>query len=244
MEVSIVLVRVLAGAVERAGASRERFLEQAGIDPGWLEDGSVRLPAAHYGRAIDAALAVSGDPALGLHLGEQLRAMMFDVVGPLLEHTTTLRELFDALDRYSKLLAPGQPPMLKEQDDSAWIRFPVLPDVPAMRMTTEFVMASFLPMLKLFVGEDARPRLSSFAHQPPPYVAEYTRIFGEAVRFGAARTQMEIPRAWLDARRPYRSAEVHAALVAHADKTLGRLERDRSLQARTGTTPKQYRDSG
>jgi AraC-like DNA-binding protein len=193
----------------------------------------MRLPAAHYGRAISAALTVTGDPAFGLHMGEQVRSVMFDVVGPLLEQATTLRELFEGIGRYYRLLAVGPPPELHEHDASAWIRFtPLRGDSAPIRVIAEFVMTALLPALKLFVGHDAWPSRVSFAYQAPPYAAEYTRIFGGAERFGAAFTQMEVPRAWLDRSHSYGNPELYALLKAQADRTLSRLERDASLKAR------------
>ena len=44
MHVSILMVRALAGVIERSGASRELFLREARIDPQWIEEGTRRLP--------------------------------------------------------------------------------------------------------------------------------------------------------------------------------------------------------
>ena len=233
MHVWVVVVRAIVGAVERSGASRDQFLQQARIDPGGLEDASSRLPAADYERALEAAITVTGDPAFGLHMGEQLRSVMFDVMGPLFEQAATLREMFASIGHYAPLVSAGRVPALQEGDSSAWIRLP-LPDSDsaASRVTSEFVMTALLPVLKMFVGDKARPNLVSFAHEAPQYAAEYTRIFGGAERFGQNVTQMEVPRAWLDKPQPFRRPEFYAVLKAEADRTLNRLEREASLSVR------------
>src|SRR5262245_36058533 len=123
MQIAIHLVRALIGVLERAGVSRERFLAEAGLDPRSVDDGSVRLPVDVYQRSVDAALAVSGEPALGLRMGEHSSSAMFDVLGPLAEHAGTLRQAIDTMNRYAPLMAEGNAPRLHETGALASIRF-------------------------------------------------------------------------------------------------------------------------
>lgn len=233
MLVSILMVRALAGVIERSGASRERFLAEAGIDPRWIEEGTMRLPVAHYVRAIDAALAVSGDPAFGLHMGEQARSAMFDVVGSLTEHAETLRQSIETAGRYARILSEGHEPELREDGETASFRLTALRgDWAAVRMTAELSMTAMLSALELFVGAGARPSTVCFAYPEPPYASEYERIFGDAARFDQPFTEMIFPRAWLDKAQPYASAELYAVLKAQADRSLDRLERDSALSQR------------
>ena len=225
------MVRALAGVLERRGASREHFLSVARIDPRWIEEGTMRLSVGDYVRSIEAALEVSGDPAFGLHMGEQARSAMFDVVGPLSEHAETLRQSVESMTRYSRLLSEGgYEPELREGGDTAAICFPSLRgDWPAVRMTAEFAMTALLSTIGLFAGGGARPSEVRFAYAKPEHVAEYERIFGGAARFDCDVTEMVFPRAWLDKTQPYGSPEIFELLKAQADRTLDRLDRDVSL---------------
>lgn len=233
MQVSILMVRALLGVLERSGASRDQFLSEARIDPRWIEEGTMWLPVADYVRSVDAALSVSGDPAFGLRLGEQARSVMFDVVGPLAEHAATLRQSIESITRYSRLMAEGHEPVLREEDDVAALVFPSLRgDFPLVRLTCEFATAAILPMLRMFVGGEALPIEVRFAYTAPAYVAEYERVFGGAARFERDSTEVVFPRAWLDKAQPYRSPELYAVLKTQADRSLDRLERDASLSAR------------
>jgi AraC-like DNA-binding protein len=233
MQVSILMVRALVGMIERAGASRDRFLALAGIEPRWLEEGDVRMPVVSYLRAIDAALEVSGDPALGLHMGEQARPVMFDILGPLAEQAATLRQGLEVAARYSPLVAEGQPLELCETGDVAKIRFSALRgDFAAVRLTAEFAMTALLSMLRAFAGDRARPSQVSFAYPAPAYVDEYVRIFSGAARFDQPVTELELPREWLDRKQLYQSPELYEVLKTQAERTLGRLERDTDLSER------------
>lgn len=234
MQVSILMVRALANVVERGGASRERFLSACGVDEQTLAEGTARLPVVQYLRCMDAALEVSGDPAFGLHMGEQTRSGMFDVMGPLTEHADTLRQSVEAMIRYSRLFAEGHDPELHEHDDdTASIRFPMLRgDFTSVRMIAEFAMVSLLRPLQQFAGDQARPSRVSFAYPAPGYAAEYARIFGGVARFDQEHTELVFPRAWLDKVQAFRSPELYAVIKAQADRSLGRLERDASLRER------------
>jgi AraC-like DNA-binding protein len=233
MLVSILMVRALVGGIERAGASRHRFLELAGIDPRWLEEGDVRMPVVDYIRSIDAALTVSDDPAFGLHMGEQARSAMFDVIGPLTEQAATLRQGIETIARYSPLMAEGYSPELIELEHVAKLRFPALRgEFAAVRLTAEFAMTALLSMLQLFAGARAQPTKVSFAYDAPAHVAEYERIFGGAARFGQPFTELEFPRAWLECKQLYQRPELYALLKGEAERTLGRLERDAGLTER------------
>jgi len=233
MQVSILMVRALAGAIERAGKSRARFFELARIEQSAIEDGSSRLSMRDYTRALEAALEVSEDPAFGFHLGAQARSGMFDVMGPLTEHAATLRESVRAMGRYARLFADGHDPELWEQGDVAAIQLPALRgDYPLVRFTAEFSMTALLTTLELFAGPKARPTAVCFAYSAPAYAAEYARVFGGAERFEREMTELVFPSAWLDRPQPYRSPELYTVLKEQADRSLGRLERAAPLQAR------------
>ena len=193
----------------------------------------MRLSFADYARALDAAYAVSGDPAFGLHMGEQSRSAMFDVIGLVTEHAGTLRQSIEAMSRYARLMADDHDPELHEHGESAALRLPALTgNWPAVRLTAEFSMTAMLSVLELFAGSGARPSAVRFAYPRPPYAAEHERIFGDAARFDCEVTEMVFPRAWLDKTQPYRSPELFEVLKAQADRSLGRLERGAPLRER------------
>src|SRR5690349_5976919 len=141
------MVSVLAAVVERAGGRRDRFLREARLEERWLEEGGMRLSLDDYFRAVEAAITVTGDPAFGLHVGEQARSGMFGVVGSLAEQAGTLRQCVEIMDHYSRLLADdGFEPELREHGETAAIRFSAMrgrrdpPRMTGERMTAEFVM--------------------------------------------------------------------------------------------------------
>ena len=70
MVVSITIVRGLAARLKRSGIDEATFCAEAGLEPSVLTDPTARIGADEFVRVIEAALELSRDPALGLHVGE------------------------------------------------------------------------------------------------------------------------------------------------------------------------------
>lgn len=230
MSVSILMVRTLVEAVERAGVHRDRLLTAAGIDAAQLDDSSIRLSLAEYDRVQLAALAVSGDEALGLRIGEHASSAAFDVLGHLTEHAATLRQSVETIIRYSHILSVGPDATLCEEGETASIRyaFPHGPS-PTVRLVAELATSGLLRLIRLFVGSDARPRGVFFEYEAPAYHAEYTRAFDGVERFGQAFTGIEFDRAWLDRTQLHTNAELYTVLQDQAERALSRVTRSADL---------------
>lgn len=233
MQVSMMMVRALWGAVERAGGSRERFLELAGLEASALDNMEARISRDHYLRTLDAALTLSSDPALGLHLGEHANLVMFDALGPLTNQAANLREAIQIAQRYSRLVTDSGAIELVEVEQRAAIRLLHLDGtLTALRARCEFGFAGFTGLLRSFAGPDARPSALHFHYPAPAYAAEYDRVFGAPVRFEQAHTELVFPREWLDCQALYRNEALRALLESRAELLLGRLQRDQDLSER------------
>jgi AraC-like DNA-binding protein len=235
MSVSIVLVRVLADAVEAAGVDRERWFAAARFDARRLEDTNGRVEHEEYGRLQAVALELSGDPALGLRLGEASNVAAFDVIGHLAAHASTLRHGFDTVMRFGAILDDGGARWaLEENGDSALLRcsFPATSAIGA-RMYAEFALSGLMRMIRQFAGPKARARHAYFQHPAPGYRSEYTRLFGGAETFEHAFTGIEFERRLLDLPQPHVHPELYAALEVEAARRLARLTAPAGYAERT-----------
>ena len=233
MQVSIRLVHAVLGAVERAGGSRERFLSLARLDLDQIERGETRLSVDAYKLVLEAALEASGDPALGLRLGEHASPGMYHVVAHLVEHAKTLGDGIDMILRYSGLLASGFEPCLVDEGDHLALRLPYLVgDSGAVRFTAEFVTSGLTRMWRLFLGENARPSHVCFAYRMPAHHAQYRRVFGGRECFGQPHTEVQFPREWLSRTQLFANAELSSLLQSHAERERLQLERGSTVSER------------
>jgi AraC-like DNA-binding protein len=223
-------------SVERSGASRAQYLELAGIDAALVERDDARIDLDAYVRALEAAIEVTGDPALGLHLGQRASPAMYHVVAHLAEVAKTLGDAIEMIQRYSGILAVGFEPCLvqdlKELELVAW-RLPYLVGGSApVRLTAEFAMSGFMRLLRQYLGDLALPTQVCFAYRAPEHALEYRRAFGGRERFEQAFTELKFPRAWLERPQLYANGELYRVLQAHADLELSRVSNGISMVQR------------
>jgi len=75
MSVSVVVVRALLEAAERADVDASALLSSAHFDRARLEQADGRIPQAEYDALVERALDVTGDDALGLRMGGLTRSL-------------------------------------------------------------------------------------------------------------------------------------------------------------------------
>jgi AraC-like DNA-binding protein len=226
MSLSIMLLSALVEGVEPAGVSQSELLRVANIDPDRLEDIDGRFEREEYDRAQLAALDLTGDEALGLHLGERVTARPFDVIADLASHAPTLRAAFLSFARFHRIVTDGPDTTVHESDSvaCAHYQFP-RSNARCNRLRAEFAMVGFLRMVRQFAHRDGAARAVYFEHPAPVYRAEYTRIFGGVERFDHDFTGIEFDAALLDREQAPPSAELYMVLESFAERKLSRLTR-------------------
>ncbi|MEY4577103.1 MAG: hypothetical protein RL701_1806 [Pseudomonadota bacterium] len=220
---------MLVTAAEDAGVERQRFLDDARISMPLLDDSSARLPAADYQRIVRAALSSTGDPALGLHMGERAGTGCFDVLGHLAESSPNLRDALEMCDRYSRIATEGPRLELQEHDAIATVRFEGLGEDPLeAQLVAEFSTTALLGLIRRFVASTVQPDavLFSYPAPAPAHRAEYTRVFRGYERFSQAFSGLQFDRSWLDRKRLNYSRALWTHLQARAEHLLTRLEHE------------------
>jgi len=226
MNVSVLVVRAFLEVVSERGVPLDRFLSAAGIEPARLDDLDGRLEISELDRLQEAAIDLTGDPALGIHMSERASAPAYDVIGHLASHLPTLRDSISSLLRYSRIFSDVTA-VLEERGDMATMvfKFTRPPDSPAVRLRAEQTLAGFVRLLRTYCGDGAMPRQVLFEHAAPPYRAEYTRFFGGLERFEQPVTALGFDRAMLSQEAVHKSPRLSVILTSEADRLLDRLER-------------------
>jgi AraC-like DNA-binding protein len=224
MSVSISLVRTLIEAVDRAGVPADRFLERAALTREQLADSNARIEVAAYDALQELALDVTGDPALGLHMGDQPSVSAFQVVGHLVAHCRTVREGLDVFFRYHRIVADCPASYLVPRGDQVVLVYNYLRTTPRVsRLRAEFGVTRLLRIGQMF-GASAATEVW-FEHAAPEHAHEYDRIFGERrVRFSQASTGIVMPAAFLDLAQLHPNADLFQVLKQQAEKQLHDLD--------------------
>jgi AraC-like DNA-binding protein len=225
MAVSILLIRTLVDAVERAGVDRARLLDGTRFDAGLLADTSGRAAVEQYDMLVERALDLTKDAAFGLHLGEMLNAQSHNLTGLLVGNAATLRDGIDVLVRFHQLLVDRPTWRLIEDERRAALVFAVgTASARVLRFRAETAMTGILRMVRFFAPA-ARPERLTFEHAAPSYAAEYARVFdgvGE-IAFEADATRLSFDRALLDASQLHHDPAFQASFEAQAKWRVAQL---------------------
>ncbi|MCW0234117.1 MAG: AraC family transcriptional regulator [Ferrovibrio sp.] len=236
-------VRTLLDAVQDGAAAARRLaagpvtaaavLAEAGLPAGLLEGEVARLPHDTVSAIWLAALRLTGDAQLGLHVGEQVRPGSFDALGQLLMTCATLGEAAEQADRFAALVGGGG--RFAARTEATGIRLlylPFDPDWPCRRQRVEAVLAATLTFTRWLCGNAVQPHSVSFGHAAPGTIGEHCRIFGVVPQFDADEDSILLGSAVLGL--PVRQANpaLKAVLSGFVQAELARLNNDDPLRGR------------
>ena len=94
-------------ALESSGLDCRALFAELGLDYAALQDPDARFAQDDMTRLWHRAVAVSGDPAVGLNMARQVRPAALNVVGYALMSSRNLKEGFARLVRYQRIIAEG-----------------------------------------------------------------------------------------------------------------------------------------
>jgi AraC-like DNA-binding protein len=231
------VLRSFLASVEWLQISRQHLLSgqrvEAIVDSeGWLEN-------TEFYEVIRRALQLSGDPALGLHVGEREQGHFtgFGAAGLLFSVVPTFREAIHAMARFHEVARDVQDLVVGSEGHSIAVVYRPFDATGAVRSClVEIVFANLAAMLKQFGGVGGVAQRIQLDYPAPAYAAEYRRLFGCDVEFDCARVAMVVARELADRRQLLSHPELAAALRARAEKH----ERPRTL---VESVRRQVRDS-
>lgn len=236
----------LRGLVEFAvskGADRAELLARAVIAPEVLEHQDNRAPIANYAALFEAAVALTGVPAIALEYGKAVRMQEISIAGLICEACERVIDVPVQLNRYASLVVDddhGDPAILMRgaiRDKEVWIEGPsrLFAENPAI---AEAEFARLVWNTRVMFANAAEfqsiryPRVVHFKHKAPPYAAEFERIFEAPVVFESDWNAMQIDPEFLLLKQPPVNRYVFGVLSDRADALLKNLELEKSMRGR------------
>jgi AraC-like DNA-binding protein len=218
---SVCVVRGIAEAVEQAGVSRARLFGAARFDGALLDSPEASVPRTDVYRLCEHAIELTQDPALGLHWAERLSATTFNPISHLIAHSETLRQGFESLFKFHRLLSDQPSFHLSEQNEQVTVRyFSLSAERSAIqRFASEMLVTGVFRMIRSF-SPHARVERVNFEYAAPEYHREYTRMFEHAEHFDQPFTGIVFDRALMDAVSPHKDRDVCEALRAIAERRI------------------------
>jgi AraC-like DNA-binding protein len=221
---SLRVVRGLVEAVEQMGISRAELLRSAQLDPAELDNEEASVPRSVVFTLCERALDLTDDPAFGLHWCERLCGTAFNPVSHLAAHAATLRQGFESLHRFHRLLNDQPSFRLSEQGDKVTVHCFTMSGASSrmQRVASEMLVLGIIRLIRSFCPQ-ARVDEVSFDYPTPEYHGEYTRVLELVPRFEQPQTLIVFDRALMNVASLHKDEDVHEALRAIAERRILRL---------------------
>jgi AraC-like DNA-binding protein len=150
------------------------------------------------------ALKATGDPLLGLHIGESSTPSIMGLVGYLMQNSATLLDAFKRLCKHSRVATNMFDYRIIEKKDVVVLEYAPVAIWTKLypngaRQATEQAMAGTLNVFYLLSGRKIRPVRTELSQARRKDLREYDRVFGGSVGVGGAgrlvfeREQLKIP---------------------------------------------------
>jgi AraC-like DNA-binding protein len=202
------------------------LLDGTAIDESMLSNLRATIPTEQWVLLLLRAVALTGDPALGIAMGETWSQSMLQVVGQLIVSCRTMRDALSVFERYQPLLGNNSAWRLEEEGEIARLYCDDVIEHPvAARIGIEAVLTLTYRIGRGFVGENTQSAYEVwFRHAEPPYAKQYARVFDCPLRFGQPRNALVFARHVLDFAQAHGDDTMREVLRSSADALLRERE--------------------
>ncbi len=217
------LVRLAYRGLVNLGVDADEVLRRSGLDPSDLYRANLRTKFSGQPRFWKAAVELSGDPCIGLHLGQQMPVYKGQILEYLFLSSPTFGDGLNRVLNYQRLISDALHGQVSETPS------PCLTSYFAEHQyaTSHLAEAMVLGLIKAFQavtdGTFKADRII-FNHSPNTDIAEYQRIFQCPVEFNAKSFQLFFPASLLSYRSLYAEPELLNLHIQAADQHLAILQ--------------------
>jgi transcriptional regulator, AraC family len=228
-------VQPLAEALREQGHDPAPLLQQYGLDGARLAEAGARLSIPRYMHLGHAAIALCGEPALGLHMGRLSRLAQAGLAGVTAAQAPTLGEAARTLLRFEPLYAANYRGHSSYQEDpqGAWLRFySISPYNDYNRFVVDSLLAGWLAQLAALAGSPLQAERLEIEFDAPDYAAGYQPLCSTAVQFGASANRLRLSRSTLEQANPQHCPSTFHHLLQLCEAEMLQRTRVRSLGER------------
>lgn len=220
----------MADIIAGMGCDKGLLLRNSGIPENIPAETPMFISILQYEALIKNALKISGDPAIGLKIGEGIK---FGHHGTFAFAALSFPTVWDAMKvglKFSRLMNNIIELQLEEGETFHIIRFEsACFSGVVYRAVIEIVMAMFCQQFKFMLEGDLGGMKISFRYEKPDYGELYTHVLEPMTRFEADANEIHIPITL--ANKPLAMANPITArlFVEECNKALARMNEQRGV---------------
>jgi AraC-like DNA-binding protein len=225
-------LRAIADCVAGAGADAGALLARHGLPASAADDVTLELSLADFADLLRDAIATTGEPALGLLVGDRIGVDAHGALGAAALRGATLREVAHLL--VARLDARAPLVGLDAVEVGAEFRLVVREALPRGEVRRALLEAVVVALAKLVetIAQGTAPILRvAFDDREPAYAGFARDLLKRPVRWRAGFTGIVLPTTQIDARLRGGDPVAFAVFARRAEEELAAMDRDRPVSA-------------
>jgi len=217
------LVRLAYQGLRNLGVDADEVLRRSGLDPAKLYQPNLRTQFSAQPKFWQAAVELSGDPCIGLHLGENMPVYKGQILEYLLLSSQTFGDGLKRVLSYQRLISDAMHGDLTESPQ-VYLTNHFSDHQYVTPHLAEAMVVSLIRFLQSVTDGVFKPSRIVFTHAPNTYIDEYLRVFHCPVEFNAKSFKLYFPSKILNYRSLYAEPELLNMHVQSADQHLELLQ--------------------
>jgi AraC-like DNA-binding protein len=227
MTVFAPLLSFIWDSAKNFGLDPGELFSEAGIDPALRMDINARISGEKLDLLTWIAMQKSNDEAFVFHLTEHLHPSYLGVMGYAWLASANLREAFERLSRYQKVISDTGFIQLEDQGDTLCVH--VEYDAPALHdpnLRELMRLTNAVKLCRMNAGESFQPKKVQFKQPEPDRAAAYYSFFHCELEFDSDSSTLQIDREAADRPLSGANAQLETLFEQQIVEYLARLDKD------------------
>jgi len=218
------LVRMAYQGLCNLNIDADEVLRRSGLNPKKLYKPNLRTQFSAQPKFWQAAVELSGDPCIGLHLGEKMPVYKGQILEYLLLSSATFGDGLKRILNYQRLISDAMHGKLTEDCEPFLTNYFSNHQYLTPHLA-EAMVVSLIRFLRSVTDDKFQPKSICFTHSPNTDLKEYKRVFQCPVEFNSNQFKLYFDRDILDYRCPYAEPELLSMHMRNADQHMQLLEK-------------------
>lgn len=231
-DLSVGFVHSIAATIEQHGCNAADLFARFELNPERLAQPHTRLSIPRYMRLGHAAIQLTGNPALGLAIGQQLLLSHLGLAGVTAAQAPTVRAAARCISRFEPLYAQNYrgASQLQEDHQGAWFSFYSIAPYNAYNcFVVESVLLGWISQLSQVCQRDIEIELLQIEFPEPSYAVAFAEHLQCPVEFNAKHNRIRLSQNSLALSNPEHCPSTWHALLQLCEEQLALKTRTYSL---------------
>ncbi|QSP93389.1 AraC family transcriptional regulator [Marinobacter salinisoli] len=221
-----VMLRLIYEAMKKHGVDTDAIFTRLGVDENYVYTEHLRTPHSAQLYFWQVVEDVSGDPDIGLHLGQRLPAYKGQVLEYLFLSSPNFGEGLRRAQNYQRLLSDAaKTDFFIEGENACMVLDTASEDVRRLKHFNECFVLGLITFFRSITDGSFQPSRVEFEHDRDERQDHVAEVLGCEVTFGAPENRLYFPASALAHPSPHAEPELLDLHERFASEQVARLEK-------------------